>query len=99
MTSIVLFGELATINTAQDTRQGGGHAGCVIGSDKHGNLIVWGGNQKSMVCDLPFNVQRATGYYWPSRWVDDKYVQSTPDPIQYTLPLLKSDGRVSVNEA
>ena len=88
------YGCIITFN-----RQGGGHVGYVIGKDQHGNLIVWGGNQKNMVCALPFNVQRATGYYWPSRWTDGKCVKSTPDPSRYNLPLLKSDGRLSTNEA
>jgi len=81
------------------TRKGGGHVGYVIGRDKHGNLIVWGGNQRNMVCALPFAVERATGYYWPSRWINGQCVKSTPDASRYTLPLLKSDGKVSVNEA
>ena len=81
------------------TREGGGHVGYVIGQDKQGNLMVLGGNQRNMVCILPFAVKRATGYYWPSRWIEGKCVKSVPDASRYTLPLLNSDGRVSTNEA
>lgn len=81
------------------TRKGGGHVGYVIGRDRNGNLMVLGGNQRNMVCIMPFDVERATGYYWPSRWVDGKCVKSIPDASRYTLPLLKSDGRLSTNEA
>ena len=81
------------------TREGGGHVGYVIGQDKQGNLMVLGGNQRNMVCILPFAVKRATCYYWPSRWIEGKCAKSVPDAGRYKLPLLNSDGKVSINEA
>ena len=73
--------------------------GYVIGEDRRGNLMVLGGNQRNMVCTLPFAIKRATGYCWPSRWINGKCAKSVPDASRYNLPLLNSDGKVSTNEA
>ena len=73
--------------------------GYVIGQDKHGNLMVLGGNQRNLVCTLPFAIKRATGYYWPSRWINGKCAKSVSDASRYNLPLLNSDGKVSTDEA
>ena len=35
--------------------------GYVIGEDRRGNLMVLGGNQRNLVCTLPFAIKRATG--------------------------------------
>lgn len=67
-----------------------GHVGFVVGRDRHGNLMVLGGNQKNMVRIDPFSLDRVLGYRWPSVW---------PNPERFDLPLLDSDGRPSSNEA
>lgn len=70
-------------------RVGGGHVGFVVGKDKHGNLMVLGGNQGDAVNIKPFSVDRVLGYRWASKY---------PFPERFILPLLDSDGRVSENE-
>jgi uncharacterized protein (TIGR02594 family) len=67
-----------------------GHVGFVIGRDAKDNLMVLGGNQGDMVSIKPFGRDRVLGYRWPA---------NTRLPENYDLPLLKSDGRVSTNEA
>ena len=74
------------------TRNGGGHVGFVVGKDSRGNLMVLGGNQGDAVNIKPFAVSRVTAY----RWVG---TMSVPAAFRYDLPLLQSDGKVSVNEA
>ena len=83
------------------TRDGGGHVGFVVGKDKHGNLMVLGGNQSNMVSIAPFQRSRVTGYYWPSTWDAKTKTRAISAPLasRYDLPLLNSDGRVSTNEA
>lgn len=81
------------------TRSGGGHVGFVVGRDKHGNIMVLGGNQGNEVSVRPFALSRVTGYYWPSRLVDGRPVKSSPADDRYQLPLLTSDGQVSEDEA
>lgn len=71
-------------------RTGGGHVGFVVGKDKTGNLMVLGGNQSDAVNIKPFAVSRVVGYRWPSVY---------PTAQRFNLPLLGSNGRVSVNEA
>lgn len=71
-------------------RVGGGHVGFVVGKDKFGNLMVLGGNQSNAVNIKPFTTSRVSGYRWPS---------IHPTPVRFDLPLLNSDGKVSVNEA
>lgn len=72
------------------SRNGGGHVGFVVGKDKAGNLMVLGGNQSNAVNIKPFALSRVVGYRWPSIY---------PTPQRFNLPVLTSDGRVSVNEA
>lgn len=84
------YGCLATF-----TRTGGGHVGFVVGRDKHGNLMVLGGNQQNAVSIAPFDPQRVTGYFWPS----SKTGKMSPEASGYTLPVLSSSGAVSTNEA
>lgn len=67
-----------------------GHVGFVVGKDAKNNLMVLGGNQGDMVSIKPFGRDRVLGYRWPL---------GVSMPADYTLPLLKSDGRVSTNEA
>lgn len=71
-------------------REGGGHVGFVVGRDKAGNLMVLGGNQGDAVNIRAFAVTRVSGYRWPTQ-----IASSDGKP----LPLLASDGRLSVNEA
>lgn len=67
-----------------------GHVGIVVGKDKWGHLLVWGGNQGDTTSIKPFGVDRVLGYYWP----DGETL-----PASYVLPVLASDGKVSTNEA
>ena len=69
-----------------------GHVGIVVGKDRHGNLMVLGGNQGDSVNIKPFSKNRVLGYRWCG-------MQSHPAPHRYDLPVLTSDGRVSQNEA
>lgn len=70
-----------------------GHVGFVVGRDRHGNLMVLGGNQSDAVNIKPFSVSRVLGYRWPKELELPKAIGMK------TLPLLTSDGRVSTNEA
>ncbi|MFP2768053.1 TIGR02594 family protein [Oceanisphaera sp. KMM 10153] len=81
------------------TRTGGGHVGFVVGQDKHGNIMVLGGNQGNEVNIRPFARSRVTGYYWPSKMQNGRPIKSNPASHRYQLPLLTSDGRVSEDEA
>lgn len=67
-----------------------GHVGFVAGRDASGNLMILGGNQGDMVSVKPFSGARVLGFYWPLNVTD------LPD---HALPRLRSDGRVSTNEA
>jgi uncharacterized protein (TIGR02594 family) len=72
-----------------------GHVGFVVGRDARGNLMVLGGNQGDMVSIKPFEPatvpgNRVLGYYWPGIY---------PYEERFNLPLLKSDGKLSTNEA
>lgn len=67
-----------------------GHVGLVVGKDQSGNLMVLGGNQKDMVCISPFDRERVLGYVWPD---------PTKLPSNFILPIVRSDGRLSENEA
>lgn len=81
------------------TRSGGGHVGFVVGQDKHGNIMVLGGNQGNEVNIRPFSLDRVTGYYWPSEMQNGRPIKSIPANHRYQLPLLTSDGKVSEDEA
>lgn len=67
-----------------------GHVGFVVGIDRHGNLMVLGGNQSDKVSIVPFDTARVLGYRWPGIWPYDE---------RFVLPLLDSNGKVSTNEA
>lgn len=70
-------------------RTGGGHVGFVVGRDANHNLMVLGGNQKDAVSIAPFARPRVLGYRW----------KKGETPTLARLPLLNSDGRLSMNEA
>lgn len=67
-----------------------GHVGFVVGQDRNGNLMVLGGNQSDAVNVKPFSRSRLLGYRWPGKW---------PYRERFDLPLLNSDGKLSVDEA
>jgi uncharacterized protein (TIGR02594 family) len=67
-----------------------GHVGFLVGQDKHGNLMILGGNQGDEVNIRPFARSRVVAYRWPG---------TAPKPERFTLPVLSSDGKVSTNEA
>lgn len=69
-----------------------GHVGIVVGKDRHGNLMVLGGNQGDSVNIKPFSKNRVLGYRWCG-------TQALPAEHRYELPLLQSNGQVSTNEA
>ena len=75
-------------------RNGGGHIVCVVGKDQHGNIMGLGGNQSDKVSIVPFPLSRLNkGFWWPS---------SVPLPVNVgmtALPVVRSDGKVSTNEA
>lgn len=73
------------------TRDGGGHVGFVVGKDAKGNLMVLGGNQGDAVNIKPFAMTRVAGFRVPRGHL--------VPAEHYTLPILASDGRLSVNEA
>lgn len=67
-----------------------GHVGFVVGKDRKGNIMVLGGNQGDAVNIKPFSKTRVLGYRWPGIW---------PKQERFTLPIYRSDGAVSTNEA
>lgn len=67
-----------------------GHVGFVVGQDRVGNLMVLGGNQGDAVSIRPFARNRVLGYRWPG---------VAPYAERFRLPVLTSDGVLSVNEA
>jgi uncharacterized protein (TIGR02594 family) len=75
-------------------KSGKGHVGFVVGKDQAGNLMVLGGNQGDRVSIKPFAMigprARVKGYRWPGIY---------PFPDRFNLPVLKSDGTLSTNEA
>lgn len=75
-------------------RSGGGHIICIVGRDQHGNVMGLGGNQSDKVSILPFPQSRLDqGFWWP------KDVSPPAKTGFASLPLVRSDGRVSSNEA
>lgn len=77
------------------TRQGGGHVGFVVGKDQRGNLMVLGGNQGNKVSIAPFSPGRVSQYRFPV----NKDTKAVEFPINYNLPVISSNGRLSTNEA
>ena len=75
-------------------RDGGGHVITIVGKDQHGNIMGLGSNQSDTTSIIPFLLSRLNkGFWWPD---------SVPAPaligMQY-LPIVRSDGRVSINES
>jgi uncharacterized protein (TIGR02594 family) len=74
-------------------REGGGHIAIVVGRDQNGNLMCLGGNQEDTVNIKPFPAERPLSFRWP---------EGVPPPTRVgfdTLPLVKSEGGVSTQEA
>ena len=74
-------------------RDGGGHIVIVVGRDAHGNLMCLGGNQSDAVSIIAFPANRPLSFRWP---VD---VPVPPEVGFKSLPVMKSDGRVSTKES
>jgi uncharacterized protein (TIGR02594 family) len=70
-----------------------GHVGFVVGKDQLGNLMVLGGNQQDGVNIKPFATARVLAYCWP------KSMELPKELGIKLLPLVRSDGRLSTNEA
>ena len=74
-------------------RSAGGHIAIVVGRDRRGNLMCLGGNQDDAVNIKPFPANRPLSFRWPIG-------VSLPDKIGVdSLPLLRSDGRISIKES
>jgi len=75
-------------------RSGGGHIMMVVGRDQHGNIMGLGGNQSDQVSIIPFPTTRLNrGFWWPKGI-------ALPARIGFNqLPVVRSDGKVSINEA
>jgi uncharacterized protein (TIGR02594 family) len=74
-------------------RDGGGHIAIVVGRDTRGNLMCLGGNQSDTVSIIPFPVDRPRSFRWPVG------VASPFKAGFESLPLMRSDGRVSARES
>jgi len=74
-------------------RNGGGHIIVVVGKDQRGNIMGLGGNQSDQVSIIPFPVSRLNkGFWWPKD-------VSPPWAVGLnSLPLVKSDGKLSSKE-
>ena len=73
-------------------RKGGGHIAIVVGRDQHGHLMCLGGNQNDAVNIKPFPKKRPLSFRWPSG-------ESLPVKVGFNkLPIINSDGRVSMRE-
>lgn len=68
-----------------------GHVGFIVGKNSAGNLMVLGANQGDAVNIKPFFIQRVLGYRWPKEL--DLTLGAGP------LPVVRSDGKLSTNEA
>lgn len=69
-----------------------GHVGFVAGKDSSGNVMCLGFNQGDSIKISAFSPHRVLSFRWPDG-------QPKPKTGWDTLPLLKSDGTVSTNEA
>jgi uncharacterized protein (TIGR02594 family) len=74
-------------------RQGGGHIAIVVGRDQKGNLLCLGGNQSDAVNIAAFPAKRPLSFRWPAG------VALPPKTGLESLPLLRSDGRISTKES
>lgn len=74
-------------------RTGGGHITIIVGKDQHGNPMGLGGNQSDAVTIAPFAMSRLNqGFYWPAG------VTMPANVGINTLPIIKSNGQLSVKE-
>ncbi len=75
-------------------RDGGGHIMVIVGKDQLGNIMGLGGNQSDAVTIAPFAVSRLNqGFWWPIG-------PTLPANVGIkSLPIVKSNGKVSTNEA
>jgi uncharacterized protein (TIGR02594 family) len=75
-------------------RNGGGHVVFIVGKDQHGNFMCLGSNQSDTTSIIPFSAARLNqGFWWP---------QGVTMPSRVglaSLPIVKSNGKVSSNEA
>lgn len=69
-----------------------GHVGFYVGKDQFGNVMVLGGNQSDKVSIAPFSTSRLLGYRWPAG-------EPLPGELRAPNKVVKSDGKVSTNEA
>ncbi len=69
-----------------------GHVGFVAGRDSSGNVMCLGFNQSDSINIRAFPMARVLSFRWPPGL-------AKPKAGFATLPLLKSDGTVSTNEA
>lgn len=75
-------------------RNGGGHVITIVGKDQHGNIMGLSGNQSDQVSIIPFPMSRLNkGFWWP------KDVTPPQNIGLGSLPIIKSDGKLSKNEA
>lgn len=81
------------------TRKGGGHVFFVVGKDKQGRIMGWGGNQSNAVSVVPFDPADIDGYYWPSKLVNGKPVPSVPTEERFQLPIVSATAKQSASEA
>jgi len=75
-------------------RAGGGHITVIVGKDQNGNVMGLGGNQSDAVNIEPFATSRLNqGFWWPKDVL-------LPAKIGFnSLPIVSSNGKLSVNEA
>lgn len=73
-------------------RNGGGHIAVVVGKDQYENIMCLGGNQSDAVNIKPFNPARVVSWRWPIG------VAAPPKTGMASLPIVRSDGRISSNE-
>ena len=84
---------------AVKTRKGGGHVFFVVGKNAKGQILGLGGNQGNAVSVVPFNPTDIDGYFWPSKLVDGKAVQSSPAPERYILSSVTATAAHGASEA
>lgn len=72
------------------SRNGGGHVGFIVGTDKQGRLMILGGNQGDEVNIRPFESSRLTGIRWPL---------GVDVPKSTALPIYDGNQKSSTNEA
>ncbi len=75
-------------------RSGGGHIIQVVGRDQYGHIMGLGGNQSDAVNIEPFPLSRLNkGFWWPASVSPPKLIGVNH------LPVVKSDGKISVKES